>query len=184
MKKRITGLVLLAVIALAITGGYKIKQQKSVEKKEVTVNVMHAEYPEYDTAQDLVEASDLVFSGTVREIDYQMIDVSSDIEQDNAELMPYTLYTIDVENVYKGNIDAPSIIIKRLGGSFAGNEYLVEGSSEIAEGGDYLFLTETYENTYPSLLNVTQSSYEMNELQVLSGDEDGKITLSDILSLF
>lgn len=190
MKKKVIGFTIIAAIVLAVVGGCKAKQGNDSAEK-VSVNTIHAEYPEYDTAQDIVEASDLVFSGTVRTIDYQMLDVGSGMNQDDpevydeSELLPYTLYTVDVEKVYKGNLETSEIIIKQLGGRFDNDEYMIENSSEIVEGKKYLFLTETYENTYPSLLNAAQSSYEMDNVQELrAAEEDTKITLPKILSFF
>ena len=76
MKKIIAGL-LIAVLAIAGIGiGYKINQaDASGEEKSVTV--LQADYPQYNTAEELVESSDLVFTGTVKNIEYQMIDVGT-----------------------------------------------------------------------------------------------------------
>ena len=137
-----------------------------------------------------MRSSDLVFAGTVKNIEYQMIDVSTDKEPDedtgfvDDEEMPYTLYTIDVDKVYKGSIESSTIIVKRAGGSFGSDEYVVENASEIAKGKKYLFVTETYEDTYPSLLNADQSSYDMDAPQTIMDGEEKEITLSDILKLF
>ena len=42
----------------------------------------------------------------------------------------------------------------------------------------------TYEDTYPSLLNADQSSYDMDTPQTIMDGEEKEITLSDILKLF
>ena len=131
MKKIIAGL-LIAVLAIAGIGiGYKINQaDASGEEKSVTV--LQADYPQYNTAEELVESSNLVFTGTVKNIEYQMIDVGTGEGPDedtgfvDNEEIPYTLYTIDVDKVYKGSIDSSSIIVKRAGGSLGDDEYVVE----------------------------------------------------------
>ena len=168
---------------LGVTGDKLLEAEKSV-------TVLQADYPKYNTAEELVESSDLVFTGTVKNIEYQMIDVSTDKEPDedtgfvDDEKMPYTLYTVDVDKIYKGSIESSTIIIKRAGGSFGSDEYVVENASEIAKGKKYLFVTETYEDTYPSLLNADQSSYDMDTPQTIMDGEEKEITLSDILKLF
>lgn len=89
-----------------------------------------------------------------------------------------------MDKVYKGSIDSSSIIVKRAGGSFGDDEYVVENASDISKGKNYLFVTETYEDTYPSLLNADQSSYDMDAPQTVMEREEKEIMLSDILKLF
>ncbi|MCI8634595.1 MAG: hypothetical protein HFJ05_03205 [Eubacterium sp.] len=168
---------------LGVTGDKLLEAEK-------TVTVLQADYPKYNTAEELVEYSNLVFTGTVKNIEYQMIDVSTDKEPDedtgfvDDEEMPYTLYTIDVDKVYKGSIESSTIIVRRVGGIFGSDEYIVENASEIAKGKKYLFVAKTYEDTYPSLLNADQSSYDMDAPQTVIDAEEKEIMLSDILKLF
>ena len=100
------------------------------------------------------------------------------------EAIPYTLYTIDVEKVYKGPLKEPTITIKRPGGKFENNEYITENAPEILTGRDYLFIAESYENSYPSLLNPTQSAYDMGASQDAEKKKKTDITAADILALF
>ena len=168
---------------LGVTGDKLLEAKKSV-------TVLQTDYPEYHTAGELVESSDLVFTGTVRNIEYQMIDIRTDKEPDentgcaDDEGTPYTLYTIDVDKVYKGSIESSTIIVRRVGGIFGSDEYIVENASEIAKGKKYLFVAKTYEDTYPSLLNADQSSYDMDAPQTVIDAEEKEIMLSDILKLF
>ena len=106
-RKQLYGL--LIILAIACVGvGWNINHSGN-SKNKTNVTILQAEYPQYDTAPDLVGASDLVFQGTVRNIKYQMLDVSTEKGRDQdtglleSEAMPYTLYTIDVEKVYKGD---------------------------------------------------------------------------------
>ena len=63
-----------------------------------------------------------------------------------------------------------------------GQVFVVEDASTIEVGETYLFITQTYENTYPSLLNVTQASFDMNKPEVSNnGQENEGITLSEVL---
>lgn len=187
MKKIIAGLLiaLLAIVGIGI--GYKINQVDD-SKEETSVTVLQVDYPQYNTAEELVESSDLVFTGTVKNIEYQMIDVSTGEGPDedtgfvDNEEIPYTLYTIDVDKICKGSVDSSTIIVKRAGGNFGDEEYVVENASEISKGKNYLFVTKIYEDNYPSLLNADQSSYDMDVPQTAMEGEE--IMLSDILKLF
>jgi hypothetical protein len=105
IKKIIAGLLtfILAVLGIGIGYiGYK-SSRTDVSEKEKSVTVLQADYPEYNTAEELVESADLVFTGIVKNIEYQMLDVSTDEDTGFAddEKTPYTLYMIDVDKVYK-----------------------------------------------------------------------------------
>ena len=152
------------------------------------VIIMQGEYPVYDTAEEIVSASDLVFSGTVTEIKYESLNVKSENGADSktglAETseVPYTIFVINIEQVYKGSVDSDSISIKRPGGKMDGYEYVLEDASAIDIGETYLFITETYENSYPSLLNVTQASFNMSDSETTNiSQEYTGITLSEVL---
>lgn len=183
MKKNMMNKVkgMLAVIMICFLGG--------CGEGEETVSVIYADYPEYDTAKSLVNEADLVFSGTVESMSYAMLDVRAETGIDSetglsqSQALPYTIYKIKVDNVYKGSSNEKYISIKCMGGEIDSIQYSVDGAEVLQEGKMYMFLAKTYENTYPSLLNVSQSIYDMNEPSAVS-EEDGEITLSDILALF
>ena len=184
MKKRISIVMLMLTICILGACG----KEGSVSDNEKPVTVIHAEYPLYDTAQELVGEADLVFSGTVESISYEMLDVRTDTGEDSvtglsqSQKIPYTIYEVKVDSIYKGDSSETYISIKCPGGEADDSQYIVEGGTILQEGESYLFLTKTYENTYPSLLNATQSTYNMNEPNAVNEDED-KITLSDILDI-
>ena len=150
------------------------------KSEEITIQ-NSADYPFYATAQELVEAADLIFSGSVESVTYEMLDVRTETGTDSlngsseAQGIPYTLYEINVSEVYKGTVDEDTLTVKCPGG---------EGDTlTISQGGTYLFLTTTYENTYPSLLNADQACYDLNEPEEVNEENDGAITLSQILEV-
>ena len=157
-------------------------------ENEKMITMIHAEYPSYNTAQELVDEADLVFSGTIESISYEMLDVRAESEKDSvADLdqsygIPYTIYKVKVDSIYKGSSEERYISIKCLGGEADDNQYIVEGAVTLQEGERYLLLIKIFENTYPSLMNAAQSAYNMNEPNVISA-EDSEITLSDILDI-
>ena len=117
-----------------------------------------------------------------------MLDVRSEKDTDSqtglsdSTGIPYTLYEIKIKKIYKGNVEGDTITIKRPGGQVDSNEYVLEDATAILEGETYLFLAEQYENTYPSLLNASQASYNLNGLDEYSA-EGNDITLSQIMEV-
>lgn len=185
MKKAFFSCLLLVVcLSLGACG-----KETSEAKNEGMVTSIHADYPVYDTAQELVESADLVFGGTVENITYETMDVRTESGVDSltglseSQGMPYTLYEIKVTEIYKGSVEGDTIIVKCLGGEVDGNIYVLDETSTISMGETYLFLTETYENSYPSLLNATQASYDMNAPESLNEENNDTITLSQILEV-
>lgn len=185
MKK--TFCVLLLMVICLIMGACG-KEASETKNEGIAISV-HADYPVYDTAQDLVGEADLVFSGYVENVTYETLDVRIESGADSltglseTQGMPYTLYEIKVVEVYKGSVEGDTVIVKRPGGEVDGNMYVLDGASTILMGETYLFLTETYENSYPSLLNATQASYNMNAPESMNEENNGSITLSQILEL-
>lgn len=184
MKKPCLTLLIVLCFMLPACG-----KESNISKNEGTVTVIHADYPYYNTAQELVDSADLVFTGTVENITCEELDVGTETGDDSltgfvaTQSIPYTIYEIRIGDVYKGNVDDDIICIKQPGGQINGNTYILEGISVISQGETYLFLTETYENIYPSLLNASQALYNMNTPEVVNEQEEGTITLSQILEI-
>lgn len=158
-----------------------------------TVSVS-AEYPEYENANTLVDSSDLIFSGTVKDISYEQLDVRTEKEEGSetdGEKLPYTIFEISVDQVYKGSIDGGTIRIKRLGEQTDDTESDLsdlDDAIDISIGNTYLFLTKTYADSYPSLVNMAQSAYNMEDAQgegtmSYRMDSNQDITLSDIMKI-
>ena len=168
-----------------------------------TTTSTSADYPQYESAKELVEASDLVFSGTVTEIKYEMLDVRTESEKDSStgltdssENLPYTIYVIKIETLYKGSSDSDKISIKVLGDANNDESFVSDGSPSLTVGNRYLFTTVTFANSYPSLLNLSQSTYQLDvsSENTITGSESATvpensdttnpITISQILALF
>ncbi|CVI70612.1 hypothetical protein NDGK_01933 [Clostridiales bacterium CHKCI001] len=190
-KNGLCVLIVIMLISLCACGNVETARQTDVESStqaEPTKQIMIADYPMYDTAQNLVDAADLVFTGKVENITYEMLDIKMESGPDSitgleeASSVPYTIFEIKVSNVYKGNVTDETIYLKRPGGNFDTIVYELEGATPINQGEEYLFVAQTFENFYPSLVNVDQAVYDLNAPEVLS--EDNTITLSQILSLF
>lgn len=156
-------------------------------KSEEIATQNSADYPFYATAQELVEAADLIFSGSVESVTYEVLDVRTESGTDSltgsseAQGILYTLYEIKVSEVYKGTFEGDTLTVKCPGGEVDGSLHISNGTSTISQRGTYLFLTATYENTYPSLLNADQACYDMNLPEAVNEENNGAITLSQIL---
>ena len=125
---------------------------------------IHADYPVYETAKDLVDVSDLIISGRILDRRYELLDVSVDQGNDSGiQLIPYTIYEIQILNVYKGKTEDDTIYIKCVGGINDDVMYLTEINEKIKIGGDYLLLLKTYDATYSSLLNDSQSLFDLGD---------------------
>lgn len=146
------------------------EEQETIENPQYIVT-MKAQYPYYETAEEIVDKADLVFSGTVE---------NSSCILDND--MAYTVYEIKLEKIYKGNEQEDTVYLRCMGGIWGDTEYILEDAPEILMGEKYLFLAATFENAYPTLLNLSQAIYNLNILDENIA-ENGEITLSQILEV-
>jgi len=144
------------------------KEAETKEKPQYT-SILKAQYPYYETAEEIVDKADLVFSGTVE---------NSSCIFDND--MAYTVYEIKLEKMYKGDVQEDTVYLRCMGGIWGDTEYILEDAPEILIGEKYLFLAATFENAYPTLLNLDQSIYHLDEADT-GTLENGNITLSQIL---
>lgn len=187
MKKTLTSILLAGITLTLVACGSPADSAENTGNAGA-VTVIHAEYPYYDSANDLVNSADFIFSGTVEGISCEILDVRTEPDTDSAagpsssSGIPYTIYEIKVDTVYKGTAEEDTVSIKVPGGEMDGNQYIIENAPAISLGETCLFLTETYEHTYPSLLNVTQATYDLNAPEAYE-ENAGEITLSQILEI-
>lgn len=163
--------VIVAVMLVSITAcGNKDGVNSSnteIVGQATEVTVIQAEYPEYETNKELIEKADLIFTGVIINASYEYLDVKSEQGKDpmtgldEASKIPYTIYEIKVTQLYKGNKQDETIYIKCPGGKVGEDVYVSELQNRMEIGIEYLFLAETYDTSYPSLLNDTQALYSM-----------------------
>lgn len=177
MKKNSMSIILLLLLlsfSACTTIPDGTKETETKEKPQYT-SILKAQYPYYETAEEIVDKADLVFSGTVE---------NSSCIFDND--MAYTVYEIKLEKMYKGdvqyneNVQEDTVYLRCMGGIWEDTEYILEGAPEILIGEKYLFLAATFENAYPTLLNLDQAIYHLDEADT-GTLENGNITLSQIL---
>lgn len=156
MKKELF-IIIISVLCVA-TGCSKSDDMSNSD--EITTSIS-ADYIGYDNVGDIVDASDLIFSGEVIGIRYEELDVRSAEGRDpstgleESEKIPYTIFEISVDQIYKGEVGNEEICVKRVGGE---DDIIGDEATVIEEGKSYLFITQTFENSYPSMMNDTQVS--------------------------
>jgi hypothetical protein len=179
----------LIVMMLVISGCQSKINTLDTSSQSKDVTIIHADYPQYDTAKDLVNSADLVFSGTVKSIQYKMLDIKMEQGADSdtglveAESIPYSIYEISVEKVLKGESTDSTLFLKRPGGEFENETFVIEDATQVNIDGTYLFVAQTYPESYPSFLNASQASYDMNSSKSMTSAHN-TITLSELLAQF
>lgn len=170
-RRRIIGILLLALIMTML---YACKTSEEPEViNEIHDSViglvpMHADYPVYETEKECVEKADLVFSGIIESMSFEMLDIKESNGKDpltgleKSSPIPYTLYTIKIDEMYKGKSDTEEIVVKCIGGKSEETIYQSDFLEKLKEGSSYLFLVSTYENTYPSPINPEQGVIELS----------------------
>lgn len=177
----------LIVMILVISGCQSKKDTLGTASQSKNITIIHADYPQYDTAKDLVDYADLVFTGTVKSIEYKMLDIKmqqgadSDTGLVEAESIPYSIYEISVDKVLKGDNTDSTIFLKRPGGEFENETFVIEDATPVNLDGTYLFVAQTYPESYPSFLNASQASYDMNTSKSTTSTHNS-ITLAQILN--
>lgn len=169
----------------------------------VTYNYTVSDYPVYKNAEELITASDIVLTGKVTDIFFQMLDSTTGLpptdqtEERNNELC--TIYTVEVISTYKG--DASEAVNIRTQGGLK-DEYLdqqilalgerasngitvAQDMPEIKIGETYLFSLRVFDGTDPCLMNPDQGIIKVSELsEAVVKDEYGYISAKDMISYF
>jgi hypothetical protein len=142
---------------------------------------INGDWPVYQNANELVESADLVFTGKVTGISFQMLDMRDietigDDETGDRYYDLYTLYDVDILTPYKREL-MQSIQVRMMGGLM---DYHVEEQLKILAqynkqyvpvleerleykiGETHLFVLHQYMDITPTPLNLTQGSYNLH----------------------
>lgn len=136
----------------------------------------------YNTAEDIVAASSNIYTGKVKNISFEVVNMKTGTSESSAvsdgnDCMLYTVYTVDVANSYKGS-NSGEIKICSIGGiagykedeqvnalKAAGlyEEYngipVVSGGCSLAIDNEYLFCTSRTVGEYDFVINKTQFAH-------------------------
>jgi len=97
---------------------------------------LQADYMYFTEIEDIIKASDVIVIGNVikaKEVKHLMVDVTPNKAKEDKETTPYTLSTVQITEVIKGNVKVGDVItIKQLG------DYIREPESTLYELDGYL----------------------------------------------
>lgn len=177
------------------------QQEEPVREPDVAYQALSLDWPVYESADELIEACDVVFVGTVTNISFQVLDTrtgkAAGAETEDLYRSLYTIYDMDIIETYKGDSkDKEQVrIIGGLEGAYVteqlaalGQEQatilILKGLIEIREGGTYLFMLNQYEDTLPTIVNPWQGIYNISDAHSNGSKQDGEITVQEIISSF
>lgn len=155
----------------------------SEETQQKTV-IYQADWPYYHTIEALDEATDNVFEAELVDITFAVINIRTGevvhTPSEDAHLMLYTIYEVEVQHVYKGN-NGGNMYIAVLGGIQGYNDAyqislmeecgmlennvgipILEGSTPLEMGTEYLFATCDFNGYYQCVPNLKQFAYEID----------------------
>ena len=160
---------------------------ESMKLPEGPYVITTSDWPLYSSAKDLINNADLVFIGKITGIDFDVLDSSNALPV--SETTPhyarqlYTIYTVEISQTYKG--DTTDITKIRVMGGLVdcdidtqlevmenGNAFGKENGIPILDnyykvqckiGNSYLFTLRQFETGYPTIMNVDQSVFDLND---------------------
>ena len=117
--KRIMVIVALSVVLL-ITGCTANDLDSGSDNSGYQTTYFHLDWPSYATAEEIVNASTHIYSGTVTDVSFEIIDYSTGkVDRDRSSTSTsrtlYTVYTIRTDKNYKGN-SSDEVKICKMGG--------------------------------------------------------------------
>ncbi|MCD8119501.1 MAG: hypothetical protein LUE29_08495 [Lachnospiraceae bacterium] len=124
----------------------------------------------FANAEEMVAQADLIFTGEVTKIS----------QEAGENDLPYAIYNVEIDTVYKGDTGGDTIQVRIFGGE--SDSYSVQNDLTVAEGGSYLFCMETYESEAPCILNDTQAVFDLTTGQAATSSElDPGFALEDVM---
>ena len=169
---------------------------------------IHADWMHYKTAEELVDYAKTIYIGRVTDIYFEVLEwatgepVKEETEDRNRHM--FSLYKIEVLDLYKGNEDKASLIgigcgIKgykekeqleavKNGKAYdweTNSVFIHEGYIGLKEGETYLFVLNEREEV-PFLIppNLYQFSYCLSDPELKTSYHDNEITAEDIVKTF
>lgn len=159
---------------------------------------MEADWITYSSADELIKENDIIVSGKVTGISFEMLDkktatvVDANTKDSDAELC--TIYHVDVITPYKGYSDKTLQI--RMHGGLEGYEddkqlellrkhgcdmiYYLQNAPKIELGEEYLFVLAQFEGTLPTIINPAQTAFPLNDRT--SKEKYSNASVNDIIT--
>lgn len=183
-KNRFISMMACSVLLLLTVACSSVGKVDQVGLGEPVTIGAAQDFPSYASIDSLSQTADTIIKGTVISTRVEkindMVKSDSEDEQVNPGGDPsdiskiYTIYTVKINDTYKGNYNpGDTIEVKQLGGQIGTENFVSENKLEIGSESDYIFFLATYVNTPANLLNPIQGLY-VYEPRSLS--EDGKMS--------
>lgn len=172
MKKRIFALLPICLMILSAC---------SHQETEVHCSATIVEWPAYSNVQELIGAANLVFTGKITDISFAVLDrnaLPATEETEDRDRDLHTIYTVETMEQYKGEV-GESTQVRVMGGikDYKTDEQLrllneterkygiplMEGSTPYTIGETYLFVLRQFETGVPTVLNLDQSVYSLDD---------------------
>lgn len=153
----------------------------AIDSEKTTV-IAKADYPYYEDESAIYEKASLVIRGKVidKRMEYmsQVIELTKE-QKDDPQLNPggdvdeekemFTIYKVQVIDSFKGDVVKDDVVeIKQFGGETKDTIYIEEGAPQISQNGEYIMFLESYEDSPATLLNNTQSLYNIEDNKIIN----------------
>ncbi len=146
------------------------------DNSEYETVFVNSDYPYYNSLQELYDAADLVIVARNNRNESTILNTGNEI--------PYTVSSMSVTDVFKGDKSVDSIDVKQLGGLMDGVMYISQGVEQLVQDGEYLLFLETYDKSPAALLNPVQGMYYVEGSTVTARPENSiAVTLEDLSAL-
>ena len=120
--------------------------------------MVDGDYPHYATAPEMFDRATAVVQARIGAGEVRDVVIS----RETGETSVYTVYTVAVEQAYKGAAAGDTLEIKQAGGRSGLVTYVDVDVVPLIEGEMYVLFLETYADTPASPLNPTQAIYRVD----------------------
>lgn len=193
MVKRILSIAMIFIVIISLVGCTNMKFTESGDSlvaKEIPEDgytKIFADWLIYGNAQEVIDSADLVFIAKVIDIEFQVLDSRNSLpvsdETPDVDRSLHTIYNIDIMETYKGNTTSVEQV-RVMGGRvdykvdeqikimtenkayrYQAGIPIIENfyKTELNENGYYLFALRQSELGCPTVLNMDQSIYSLEE---------------------
>ena len=183
--KKISIFLALIFVLLCFTGcGESTGEKESFDgfsslSSEEKFSNLQLDWPEYNSVDKIINASSNIFIGEVISIDFEIIDLKTgaaitSFDEENNNLMLYTVYTIQVKDSLKGK-STSEYKLRRIGGTIGYKEDIqydlleqsdllsIYGGTPVVEKYKVIDVGETYlfcATEYDFVINPYQFAYK------------------------
>ncbi|MCJ7843424.1 hypothetical protein MUB24_21615 [Lederbergia sp. NSJ-179] len=196
-KERFIPLLACSIILFSTAACSSTNNTGEVNNNEPVTTVVTEDYPSYSSIESLAQRADTIIKGTVLSSTVEEINDLIETDSKDEKLNPggkpddvsniYTVYSVKIADVYKGNYHVGDTIeVKQLGGKIGNTSVITDEKVDIKNERDYIFFLETYENVPASLLNPIQSLYlyesvaekSIDKAKITSAHQDNQLILN------